>query len=130
MQETRRWFEFKFIESYENGKKPIFIKDGAKVKKVPYEKAKIAAKRAKKKMPFPMIDLRNSKFIATCDLFKPIIGHQPVTNENKIEWFESIEYTKAQAEGLAEKFNEQIRKAKEVKLITGKKETQLLLPMY
>ena len=129
MQGLRRFIGNKLIESYENGKKPIHVATIAKSRRTSRINVLVAGNRAIKKLPFPVMKDRDQNFIANSELFKPIVSWTPATNENKIEWLESIEYTKSQSQGLAEIYNDQIRKGKEVKLLTEKRETQLLLPM-
>lgn len=126
MLRLNRYIQFKLIESYENGKNPLYVKDVAKKRRASVYQVKLAGKRACKKVPFPTIRLFDLKFPSE---FKPIIGWQPVDENNKIEWFEDNEKRKAQSDGIKEVHNEQVKKAREVKLITEKKGNQLLLPM-
>ena len=57
MLRLNRYIQFKLIESYENGKNPLYVKDVAKKRRASVYQVKLAGKRACKKVPFPTIRL-------------------------------------------------------------------------
>lgn len=114
----------KLIESKENGCKPIFyldIKESFHAKMIEVKKAGI---RARKKADFPIERIEDVSYPKN---FKPIIGLRPATKDRLIEWLEDISKFKCQSEGIAEVYNDNVKKGKETKLITERKERNLLL---
>lgn len=124
MRRLNKFIQFKLMESFENGKMPVLVKEIMKRKKARRSNVILAGKRACKKVPFPTERIYDENFPKE---FKPITGWKP--SSDPIEWIEDNNKRRFIAEGVKEIYNQQVKKAKETKLITGRKENQLLLPM-
>jgi len=133
IRRINKFIQYRLIESNQNGKKPIMVSNIQAETGVARKYIILAGSRAIRKLQDPETEnnfpVRRLFDSLPTKRFKPIIGWEPVTQENIIETEEEKDIIRRQAKGLGNQYNNFVKVAKQNKFITGRIQRQLLLSL-